>query len=208
MNHFYSVTGLVSAGGIASVVLVVVFLVILIVIVERTLYFNAKSKFELPDRFEALVKSGQTELVSVLERSDQPAGYVLKECLLVTSSFRNFSGEIYEEVKERAISEKIPEMERYLNVLAIFGTISPFIGLLGTVFGIIRAFVSLDHAAAGSMQGLNTGIAEALVATAAGLSVAIPSTIAYNVFRKKVDALLLSIEVLAARMKIMLMRDE
>jgi biopolymer transport protein ExbB/TolQ len=75
------------------------------------------------------------------------------------------------------------EMEKYLSILATMGAISPFIGLLGTVVGVMQAF--RDLASAGTQGGANVvaaGIAEALIATAAGLLVAIPAVAAYNYF--------------------------
>ena len=110
----------------------------------------------------------------------------------------------FEESKDRAITEKLPEIERYLNIQATLGTVSPYIGLLGTVFGIIRAFSGLGmQSPEGSTQAneLNAGIAQALVATAAGLLVAIPATVAYNYFRGCVHALIQDIEVAASYLK-------
>lgn len=86
-----------------------------------------------------------------------------------------------------------PKLEKYLNFLATVGSNAPFIGLLGTVFGIMDAFRGLA-----SSQGEATlvmlGIAKALVATAAGLIVAIPAVIAYNYFQRQVKATLQSME--------------
>lgn len=88
-----------------------------------------------------------------------------------------------------------PQLERSLNILATIGSNAPFVGLLGTVLGIMKAF--RDLAAAGSAAGNQTvmlGIAEALVATAVGLVVAIPAVIAYNAFSKQVRSTLQSLE--------------
>lgn len=92
-----------------------------------------------------------------------------------------------------ALLEK-PALERYLNFLATVGSNAPFIGLLGTVLGIMKAFNDLSVAEAGNNQAVMSGIAEALVATAVGLLVAIPAVIAYNYFQKQVKQLLGSIE--------------
>lgn len=139
---------------------------------------------------------------------DTPAGYVLQECNSQMQELNSIDSNLFEEIKNRAIAEKLPQMERYLNIEATLGTISPYIGLLGTVIGIIQAFTSLggDPSADGSMTGLNAGIAHALVATAGGLIVAIPATIAYNYFKKRVHNSILSIEVAASKLKIFLMK--
>lgn len=91
-----------------------------------------------------------------------------------------------------AIMEK-PKLEKYLNFLATVGSNAPFIGLLGTVLGIMKAFkdLSLSQGDAGAVM---TGIAEALVATAVGLFVAIPAVIAYNYFQKQVKNLINGLE--------------
>jgi biopolymer transport protein TolQ len=69
-----------------------------------------------------------------------------------------------------------------MNWLATTATVSPFIGLLGTVFGIIRAFGGLGQAGSASLRAVAPGISEALIATAFGLVAAIPAAVAYNYF--------------------------
>jgi biopolymer transport protein TolQ len=80
------------------------------------------------------------------------------------------------------ISEEIAKLERNMNWLATTATVSPFIGLFGTVWGIIDAFQALGLAGATSMRAVAPGIAHALVATAAGLAAAIPAAVFYNHF--------------------------
>lgn len=77
-------------------------------------------------------------------------------------------------------------MERNLGVLGTLGNNAPFIGLFGTVLGIIRAFADLARNQAGGATVVMTGISEALVATAVGLMVAIPAVVAYNIFQGRV----------------------
>jgi biopolymer transport protein TolQ len=79
-------------------------------------------------------------------------------------------------------SEQIGRLEQNLSWLATTASVSPFIGLLGTVLGIIRAFQSLTTAGSSSLQSVGPGIAEALIATAVGLFAAIPAAVAYNHF--------------------------
>lgn len=83
------------------------------------------------------------------------------------------------------IDEKT-KLEHYLGILGTMGNIVPFIGLFGTVVGIIRAFHDLAMAGSGGPSVVAAGIAEALVATAGGLAVAIPAAALYNYFLKKV----------------------
>ena len=76
-----------------------------------------------------------------------------------------------------------------MPLLATTGSATPFIGLFGTVVGIIAAFQSIGEAGQASLAVVGPGIAEALVATAVGLLAAIPATIAYNVFAARIDAI-------------------
>src|SRR5262245_41469728 len=81
-----------------------------------------------------------------------------------------------------AASEELPRMERRLPWLATTGAVTPFIGLFGTVWGIIDAFYGLGDAGAATLRAVAPGISEALITTAAGLAAAIPAVIAYNAF--------------------------
>lgn len=88
-----------------------------------------------------------------------------------------------------------PKLERNLNFLATVGSNAPFVGLLGTVLGIMKAFSDLAQSGGGGNEAVMAGIAHALVATAVGLFVAIPAVIGYNYFQKLVRQSLQSIDV-------------
>jgi biopolymer transport protein TolQ len=87
-----------------------------------------------------------------------------------------------ERTLQLGISEEIARLERYMNWLATTATVSPFIGLFGTVLGIIGAFGALGQAGSASLRAVAPGISEALIATAAGLAAAIPAAVFYNYF--------------------------
>jgi biopolymer transport protein TolQ len=84
-----------------------------------------------------------------------------------------------------AASEELTRLERRLTWLATTGAITPFIGLFGTVWGIIDAFHGLGNAGAATLRAVAPGISEALITTAAGLFAAIPAVIAYNQFTQR-----------------------
>jgi len=87
---------------------------------------------------------------------------------------------------QRASAAEITVLERNMSWLATTGSVTPFVGLLGTVLGIIGAFEGLGIEKTASIQAVAPGIAEALVATAAGLFAAIPAVIAYNQFLNRI----------------------
>ncbi len=87
-----------------------------------------------------------------------------------------------------------PDLERSLSFLATIGSNAPYIGLLGTVLGIMKAFNDLAMSSQAGQQTVMAGISTALIATAAGLFVAIPATIFYNYFQRKVKGIMQNLE--------------
>ena len=111
------------------------------------------------------------------------------------------------DIEELLATKRLEErlrLERYLGILGTLGNVSPFIGLFGTVLGIIKAFSDLALSGGGGPAVVAKGISEALVATAAGLMVAIPAVIVYNYFMRKVKAISVEMEVASARLVVML----
>ena len=106
----------------------------------------------------------------------QSGGDPVASLELVTSALRD------------SISETLIELKRGLGLLATIGSTAPFIGLFGTVVGIINAFRSIAATGSGGMSVVSGGIAEALVSTALGIFVAIPAVVAFNHFTGKLEA--------------------
>jgi biopolymer transport protein TolQ len=98
-----------------------------------------------------------------------------------------------ERAMRRAASQEITQLERTLTFLATTASATPFIGLFGTVWGIMNAFLGLSATQSSTIQAVAPGIAEALVATATGLFAAIPAVVAYNHFARQIRVL--SVEV-------------
>jgi biopolymer transport protein ExbB len=109
-----------------------------------------------------------------------------------------------EELMLTKLKEERLKLERFLGVLGTLGNISPFIGLFGTVIGIIKAFRALAASGTGGPGVVAKGIAEALVATAAGLLVAIPASILYNYFMRRLKVITVDMEIASARLLVML----
>jgi len=100
----------------------------------------------------------------------------------------------YRKLLKRQESLETSKLERYLNFLATTGSTAPFIGLFGTVWGIMNAFRGIGAAGAASLAVVAPGIAEALIATAAGLAAAIPAVIAYNYYLSRVRRITIRME--------------
>jgi biopolymer transport protein TolQ len=88
-----------------------------------------------------------------------------------------------------AYNRELDELDAHLPFLASVGSVSPYIGLFGTVWGIMNAFMGLSNVAQATLSQVAPGIAEALIATAIGLFAAIPAVVAYNRFASSVDRL-------------------
>ncbi|MEJ2107450.1 MAG: MotA/TolQ/ExbB proton channel family protein [Acidiferrobacteraceae bacterium] len=125
-----------------------------------------------------------------LLRKTSPLGRVLAAGLVNRSHNR----EIIKEAIEDAGRHVVPELERFLNALGTIASISPFLGLFGTVIGMIEMFAGISTQGIGDPAVVAGGIAQALITTAAGLAVAIPSVMFYRYFRARVNELLVEME--------------
>ena len=123
-------------------------------------------------------------------RSGSPLGRVLASGL----AGRGLDREIMKERIEEVGRQVVHELERYLNMLGTIAAVTPLLGLLGTVIGMIKVFGVITAQGVGDPGVLAGGISEALITTAAGLTVAIPSLLFYRYFRGRVDELVLTME--------------
>lgn len=129
------------------------------------------------------------KLITALEQNS-PLGKVLAVGLIN----RHRPREVMIERLQDTGRHVVHELERFLNTLGTIATISPLLGLLGTVTGIINSFSAISTGGMGDPRVLSAGISEALLATAAGLCVAIPSLFAYRFLRGKVERIVVQME--------------
>jgi biopolymer transport protein ExbB len=122
--------------------------------------------------------------------ANSPMGRVLAAGL----ANRGQSRDVLKEIVQDTGRHVVHELERYLNTLGTIAAITPLLGLLGTVIGMVKVFSAITVAGVGNPSALAGGISEALITTAAGLSVAIPSLIAYRYLRGQVDARVIEME--------------
>ncbi|MFP4131517.1 MotA/TolQ/ExbB proton channel family protein [Thiohalospira sp.] len=123
-------------------------------------------------------------------REGSPLGRVLAAGLVNLHHDR----EVMKESIEEAGRQVVLELERFLNTLGTIASITPLLGLLGTVIGMIKVFATITSAGLGDPSELAGGISEALITTATGLAIAIPSLMFYRYFRGRVDELVLRME--------------
>jgi biopolymer transport protein ExbB len=149
---------------------------------------------DLIKKVAQLAESGQVspKVIEALEKNS-PLGRVLAAALANRDRGRAIMMERVEDTGRHVVHE----LERFLNSLGTIASISPLLGLLGTVTGIIRAFNAVMLGGMGDPRLLAGGISEALVTTAGGLAVAIPSFIAYRYLRGKVERIVIDMEKIA-----------
>jgi biopolymer transport protein TolQ len=135
-------------------------------------------------------RAGYQELVRVTRAKRQEPGEELSTDL--------GGVENVERAMKRATTQEITKLERSLTFLATTASAAPFVGLFGTVWGIMNAFRGLSVTQSSSIQAVAPGISEALIATAIGLAAAIPAVIAYNYFHGKVRVLVAEMESFAS----------
>ena len=190
---------IVRAGGPLMWPIIFCSIVAAAIVLERlwTLQDRRVLPRELPQKVWQLIETGQVtdKVIAALEQHS-PLGRLLAAGL----ANRHRPHEVLMERLEDAGRHVVHELERFLNTLGTIAGISPLLGLLGTVTGIIRAFDAIQSSSMGNPRALSGGIAEALVCTAAGLVVAIPSLISYRYLRGKVEGIVVEMEKHALRM--------
>ncbi len=190
---------IVRAGGPLMWPIILCSITAAAIILERlwTLQDKRVLPQELPQRVWQLIETNQVndKVIAALEQNS-PLGRLLATGL----ANRHRPREILMERLEDTGRHVVYELERFLNTLGTIAGISPLLGLLGTVTGIIRAFHAIQEGGMGDPRALSGGISEALIATAAGLCVAIPALIAYRYLRGRVEGIVMEMEKHAIRM--------
>jgi biopolymer transport protein ExbB/biopolymer transport protein TolQ len=154
---------------------------------ERWLYFRRQDDPALRDQLtKALLADDFPQAERVLRESKG----VIGEVLVAGLRFKEGGADAVADAIDSELGRVRPELERGLNLLGTIGNNAPFIGLFGTVIGVIQAFEQLGAAGANkgaAMGSVMSGIAEALVATGVGIFVAIPAVIAFNLQQKRIS---------------------
>lgn len=186
-------------GGPVMYPLLACSIIALTVILERSIFWireEMRRNQPLVDEVLELCRQGEWERVR--EKVTGSKDYVIR--ILVTGIVhREFS---MVKAMESAGAEKVREMRRYMGVLDTMITIAPLLGILGTVTGIITSFDLLGSGGIEHPEAVTAGVAEALITTAAGLCIAIPSLFLFNYFNSRVENAVLTIEKYATSLEI------
>lgn len=196
---------LFEKGGAVMYPLLACSVISLSVILERTLFWireGRRADGALVDEVLDLARSRQYD--EIRTRTKGADDYVVK-ILVCGLVHREFS---LSKAMEMAAIEEIKRMKRYLSVLDTMITAAPLLGILGTVIGIIHSFDMLGRAGIQDPQAVTSGIAQALLTTAAGLLIAIFTLFPYNYFMAKVEKAAIRVEKYATSLEIVYGGDQ
>jgi len=184
---------IVKAGGIMMGPLILASIVVAAIFLERlwTLQTKRVLPAELTQKVWRWVEQRQIQDKHIVAlQQNSPLGKILAAGLLNRYRDRTVIRESIEDTGRHVVHE----LDRFIGTLGTIASLSPLMGLLGTVFGMIRTFNSITSGGMGNPAALAGGIAEALITTAAGLTVAIPALLAYKFLRGRVQALVVQME--------------
>ena len=184
---------IVKAGGWLMAPIILCAIIALGIVLER--FWTLQQKRVIPEDLTGKVW-GWVEQSALDHKRIQtlhqgsPLGQILAAGLINRNQERLVMKDSIEDTGRHVVHE----LERYLDTLGTVAAISPLLGLLGTVIGMVKVFTAITTHGVGDPTVLAGGIAEALITTAAGLTVAIPALIAYRYYRNRVDTLVVDME--------------
>ena len=184
---------LIGQGGILMLPILLCSVLALAITIERLINLSGRKVHppELVSKLKKLIGEGKsTETLAICANSSIPMARIVEAGILK----RQHSRERVKEAIEHTGKQEASNLRKYLGVLATIASIAPLLGLLGTVAGMIKVFQVISHQGVGNPSALAGGISEALVTTAAGLVVAIPTLVSHNYFFKKANGLIMEME--------------
>jgi biopolymer transport protein ExbB len=189
-------------GGLVMIPLLAASLFSLTVIIERFCFWRYLRKQEVDATVLSLVAEGYLEnAIQAASRSRHPVARVLQAGLM-------HKGHAASTAMEAAAQAELRRLRRYLPVLDTIITLAPLLGLLGTITGMISAFGIVSETGLGQPHAITGGIAEALIATATGLFIAIMTLVPYNYFVAKAEQCTNRMEEQATRLELLLFQKE
>jgi len=195
-----SILQIISAGGFTIYLLILCSIISIAVIIERVVYYKRRSSFSRTAIFDQIRKEVSANhvlnAVGLCKNIDTPVAKVA----LAGLNLHGHDEKLVANAMEREITIETIKLERFIGIVGSIGGTAVYIGLLGTVIGIMRAFSDIGKAGSGGMNVVTLGISEALICTAAGLLVAIPAVLSYNWFTRKIDNFVIDMELAASEL--------
>ena len=189
---------LIKIGGPTMVILLILSVVSVAIILERFIFYYYKARLKRKDFMlkirQELKKGGVKSTLGICKTAEAPFVQVVYAGL---SFFDCSEKEISNNMERQVIIETVT-LERFTSVIGTIGSVAVYIGLLGTITGILRAFHDVSVSGSGGISVIIGGISEALSTTAAGLTIAIPAVAAYNYSMKKIDDFIKDMELAAS----------
>ncbi len=189
---------MLKSGGITIYILLACSVLSLAIIIERFFYYRKRSRVKKADFMlgisRELTKGNIKGALEVCKNTDTPFSSVVYSGL----NLHGHNEVLISNTMEREIAIETTRLDRYTSIVGTIGSTAVYIGLFGTVLGIIRAFRDISASGSGGISVVIGGISEALACTAMGLSVAVPAVIAYNYFTKKIDNFVSDMELCAS----------
>ena len=189
---------LVKAGGITMIVLLAVSVLSIAIIMERFIFYRMKSRLKRKDLMlkvrHELKKGGVNPAMKICKDSNTPFSQVAYAGL----NFFDCSEKEISNNMERQIIIETVILERFTSIIGTIASVSVYIGLLGTITGILKAFHDVSISGSSGISVIIGGISEALSTTAAGLTIAIPAVAVYNYCMKKIDEFVKDMELAAS----------
>ena len=190
---------LVKAGGWLMWPIIVCSIIAMAIVIERLWVYRPRKV--LPANLVAQIwQLHQSKQLTAALVATVRNGSLLGRTLAAGLVNRNHPREVMKEAIEEEGRQVVHELERYLNTLGTIANISPLLGLLGTVIGMIKVFTAITSSGVGNPAVLAGGISEALITTAAGLSVAIPAVIFHRYLSGRVDRIVMRMEEQALKL--------
>jgi len=194
-----TVWGLIAAGGFAMYPLVICSLFVWVVIFERLWRYRRLGQDLKNFHHEAITAMLRNEPDSLRSLCTQHPSLPTSRLVLVALERINAKDERLKEKWFEAVERRRQlinqELRQYLWILGTIGSSAPFIGLFGTVVGILRSFQDMARTGSGGFAVVASGISESLIATAAGIVVAVVAVIAYNAFQTRWSAIVLTVRL-------------
>jgi biopolymer transport protein ExbB len=191
---------ILSMGGFTMYLLLLCSVLSLGVILDRVAHYARKSRVKRPafmDKIKNELKQKDlARAVEICRDTEAPFAKVV----LAGLEKAGRTEKLILGVMERQITIEVGKLERLTSIVATIGNIAVYIGLFGTVLGIIRAFRDISIAGTGGMDVVIGGVAEALITTATGLAVAVPSVVLFNYMSRRVERFVNDMELASSEL--------